>query len=70
MRHECTHPEPCRSKYLLAGDRVYDGEVSLGADHHQNEDGGRVREGVHELIHLAQEITQHPSATEHYRLVT
>lgn len=46
---------------MLAGDRVDDGEVALRADHHQDEDGGRVAQRMDELVHFAQEVPEHPT---------
>jgi hypothetical protein len=45
------------SKDLLAFDGVNDGKVALCRYHHQDEDGGCVRQTVHELVHLAQGVT-------------
>lgn len=51
-------------KDLLARDGMDDGEVALCADHHQDEDGCCVAETVHELVHLAESVPQHPAATD------
>lgn len=41
-----------------------DGKVPLRADHHQDEDGRRVAERVHKLVHFAQEVSKHPAGKE------
>ena len=50
------HNSP-RGKDLLAFDGVNDGKVALCGDHHQDKDGRRVGQTVHEQVHLAQGVT-------------
>jgi hypothetical protein len=44
-------------KDLLAFDGVNDSKVALCRYHHQDEDGGCIRQTVHELVHLAEGVT-------------
>lgn len=58
---EATHPQSPRSQRLLARNRMNDGEVSLHADHYQDENRRGRTEAVHKLIHLAQKVAKDPT---------
>lgn len=59
-----THPESRGRQYLLARNGVDDGEVSLGANHHKDENAGRVAKRVDELVHLAEEVAEDPAVNK------
>jgi len=40
---------------------VYDGKVALHADDNQDENGGRVAQGVDKLVHAAEELAKDPA---------
>jgi hypothetical protein len=58
-----TYHQSLRGKNLLAFDGVNDGKVAFCGDDHQYEDRGCVGQTVHELVHLAQGVTQNPAVT-------
>lgn len=39
-----------------------DGKVAFHADDDQDKDGGRIAKRLHELVHFAQELAEHPTA--------
>lgn len=40
---------------------MYDGKISLHANHYQNEYGGGVAQRVYKLIHFTQKVAKHPT---------
>lgn len=67
IKNTLTHPQTRRRQDLLAGDGMHDGEVPLHADDNQDEYRGSVAQGVHKLVHAAQEFAEDPAGKSRRR---
>jgi hypothetical protein len=56
-----THSQSGRRQNLFTRDWMNDGKIAFHTDNNQNEDGGRVAQRMHKLIHFAEEVAKHPA---------
>lgn len=59
--HAYHHSQTAPGQYRPTLDRMDDGQVTLGAHHHEDQYASRIGERVHKHVHLAEKVAQLPA---------